>query len=80
MKSLVIAMDEQHIKALEAQIESLEQEIFESNRIIAWLQKERMEAEQRYSDELKKIYSSSSWMITRPARAIFGAFRRMRGK
>ena len=54
-------MSDEKIKALEKQIANLEQEIFESNRIIAWLQQDNLEIERR-------VYSSTSWKMSAPLR------------
>jgi len=67
---------ESNIKDLELRIANLEQEIFESNRIIAWLQEENIQIERRSAERLRELYLSTSWRITSPMRLISGFLKR----
>lgn len=67
---------ESNIKYLERRIANLEQEIFESNRIIAWLQEEKIQIERQSTERLRELYLSTSWRITMPIRKLSGFLKR----
>lgn len=71
---------ESNIEDLEQRIENLEQEIFESNRIIAWLQEEKIQIERQSAERLQELYLSTSWRITMPIRKLSGFLKRVHRK